>query len=166
MRLSLNLLILITLILSGCGRDRTESQHTETQTETVTKTTIVQEKAQAQPDGTLAVVERVTTTSFAEQLEKGKADTEIKEFTRYIPPPIVDTGLKIAAAGANTLLPGSGLSAIILGLMTAATTAYGVHKGTQANAERKRADEHKKDAEEGWEKADTYAKALPPGAVP
>lgn len=150
---------LLICALGGCGSKREEVSHREEQSKTVAVTQTKTERNAYAPDGT-PYVEITLTTTTVDSETRAKADTRLTSETT-IKLPDVSAGIKIiggAVAGSNPIL------ASALAVFTALSTAWAAHATAKANNERKRADEHKADAVEGWEKADRYAKALPPDA--
>ena len=152
-------LILLCLALAGCGSKRESVQRHEEKAEKVAVTKTRTEKSTIAPDGT-PFVEVTVTTQVLEEATRAEADTKINSTTTIVPPPILTVVAPIVTAGLGSLVPGGG---VLLGLITAATTAWAAHKTSQAKAEHLRAEEHKADAKEGW---DVALKSNPPSSPP
>lgn len=145
------------VLLVGCGTERKQSEQRQERRETVTVERTRTERSTLAPDGT-PFVEVTVTTRTQEETSRSEARAEITG-TTSLRAPEISTAVAAVAAGGGIAIPG----APVLGaIFMAATTAWAAHKNAQAAAERKRADEWKRDADEGWAKADERALQLPP----
>lgn len=154
------LLLCLVVMLAGCGatRDTSAVTRVETKARTVQVVEVKAPVVDAAGATVLAIASITTTTTDSLAV----TDTDHKEHavTKVDGPPII-APLIATAAGAT---PWGAVSGVAGMLLTAATGMYAAHKSTQSTAERKRADEHKADAAEGWEKAQAYALQVAPRA--
>lgn len=142
------LLALILVILSACasrseGNAQTKNVHKETERTT-------SQVPVTAPDGSVSLV---TVVTVRELVGTDESVTNYTEESHTAP-----DGKEIAtvvAPVAQMVAGASGLGWVngAMGLVTLVATTLAGHKAAQASTERKRADEHKADADEGWAKA-------------
>lgn len=164
-------LTLVCMMLGGCGSKREETQHRDETSKTVSVEQTKTERNAYAPNGA-PYVETILTTKTLDQTTRAEADTRINSMTTLVAPEIAATARIVlgAAAGAT---PWGGVTTIAGLLTTAATGAFAVMKSmsatraqTERDAEKRRADEHKADAEEGWSRAEANALKVPPESAP
>jgi len=137
----------LVAFLAGCGSKREESQRRQEHAKTATVERIRTERSTLAADGT-PFVEVTMTTRTLEQVTQSQADTLITSETTLRLPEISTAVALVAGAGGVT--PWGALAGLAV---TALTGAYAAHQSAKAGAERKRAEEHKADANEGWARA-------------
>jgi hypothetical protein len=152
------------LLLAGCGttRDTAAATHTETNTHTVETVEVKAPVAMENGTTVLGVASVTTTTTDT----RAVSDSDLKEHatTRVDVPPVLSTLVTAATGATGAATPWGMISGVCGAALTAVTGAYAAHKSAQSTAERQRADEHKADAAEGWEKAQAYALQVTPKA--
>jgi hypothetical protein len=141
--------IVLALLLVGCGTTREESSHEVRQDQSTTRTTTTATKTVPGPDGPV-VAEVVETVSVAEQVGKSEANGTGTAATTVQLPPILDHATKVVSTVASAGTPWGMIATGAGAVVTAIATAFATSKSAKADAERKRADEHKRDADEGW----------------
>lgn len=154
------LAIFALLAISGCGTQREEAQHREEHAQKAQVEHVRTERNAFAPDGT-PYVESTVTTRTLEETSQIDANTRI-DSTTTLQVPALSAAVTIAAGAAG----GTPWGALIGTVTTAAAAMWAAHQNARATAERKRGDEQKADADEGWRKADERALALPPGFKP
>ena len=138
------------VFLAGCGAKREESQRRQEHAKTATVERIRTERSTLAADGT-PFVEVTMTTRTLEQVTQSQADTLItSETTLRVPEISAAVALVAGAGGVTPWGPLAGLAGLVV---TALTGAYAANQSAKAGAERKRAEEHKADANEGWARA-------------
>ena len=151
------LLVVAILILCGCG--------SETRTDGDTKREMVSESHTTTKEVTVHtptadggfIVEKTTTTDTT---AGERTATTNRETARTAPDDatrsLIGSGARMigvaASVGIGGIGLGEGLGAGLAALLTAGVTAWGAAKNSEAKAERKRAEEHKADADAGWTK--------------
>jgi len=154
--MKLFLLFAVIVALAGCGTKREESQQRQEHAKTVAVERTRTERSTLAADGT-PFVEVTVTTRALEQVTQSQADTMITSETSLRLPDVSSAVALVAGAGG--FAPWGALAGLAV---TALTGAYAAHQTAKAGAERRRADEQKADADEGWAKADARALLLPP----
>lgn len=139
-----------TVLLTGCGSTR------DTTVAATTHTVQVVDTLAPTPAGTLALASRVITTTDTRQDSTEHRESQVD----VMPPAPIMAALAPAAGGPLGLL--SGIAGMAL---SAATGIYAAHQSAKAKAATVRADEHKEDAAEGWNKAQEFALLVPPKAA-
>jgi hypothetical protein len=94
---------------------------------------------------------------------KGQTKTDSHAVEQVTLPPIVEALPKIIGTAAAST-PFGAIAASGLAIITALTGAYATSAGSRAAAEKRRADEQKLDAAEGWALAHATALKVPPKA--
>jgi len=153
------ILFILVLMVSGCGSTRDETA-THVRQDSYTKNSVATKSA---PDeaGQMAVVEIIETVETLAANGQTKTDSHV--VTQIPLPPILAAIPKIIGAAAS-VTPFGAIAASGLAVITALTGAYATSASSRAAAEKRRADEQQRDAEEGWALAHATALKVPPKA--
>ncbi len=153
---TIQLLVLLTLSVvlmgvSGCST-REEKEHVEHERREVEKTETVRETPTVLPDGSIVTLTSKETV-YRDLVDKGTADRELRAKTDF---PLVNAVVSVGVAAVKEA-SGFGMAEKVGGGILTLLTAV---VGAWAVSERKRGNEHKKDADQAWDRL------LPPDRDP
>lgn len=147
----IRLVIIVALCLTGCAGTARSTKVIHTVEKTTAQAPVTA------PDGSVSMVPVVTVRELWQD-ESEHVETSSGPDMQRIAAAVQPVAQVVAGA---TGMGWGQVAGGALALVTATATAWAA-RGREVVSERKRADDHKADAEEGWKKADAYARQLPP----